>query len=63
MSSKRRTQFDNVGLQHQTHDKYFGCTRFNCQTQELEVTLQDQSLVFSKNGLFNLEIRLRFLPN
>ncbi len=63
LKSKRRTQFNHAGLQHETQYNYFWGTQFNCQTQELEVALKDQSLAFSKNGLFNLETRLCFLPN
>ena len=54
LKSKRRTQFNHAGLQHETQYNYFWGTQFNCQTQELEVALKDQSLAFSKNGLFNL---------
>ena len=61
--SKRRTQLNHAGLQHQTHHKYFGSSRFNCQNQELEVALQDQSLAFLKMDLFKAEIRVCFLPN
>ena len=50
--SKRRTQFNHAGLQHQTHDKYSGNPRFNCQTQKMELTLQGKSLILSKNGVF-----------
>ena len=49
---KRRTQFDYASLQHQTNDKYSGDSKFNCQTQELEVALQDQSLALLKMDLF-----------
>ena len=48
--SKWRTQFNHAGLQHQTHDKYSGNPRFNCQTQKMKLTLQGKNLVFVKNG-------------
>ena len=49
---KRRTQLNYARLQHQTHDKYLRSTRFNIETQELEVTLQDQSLGLPEMDLF-----------
>ena len=50
--SKRRTQFNYVGVQHQTQHQYPWRARFNRQTQVLELTLQEKSLVVVKNDLF-----------
>ena len=59
--SKWRIQFDYDGLQYQTHDKYFGNTRFNCQTQKMELTLQGKNLVFAKNEVFKVKYNSQFL--
>ena len=49
--SQWRTQFNYARVQHQTQYKYTGRTGFNCQTQELEVTLQSQRCFCFKKGL------------
>jgi hypothetical protein len=42
--SKRRTQFDYAGLQHQTCDEYSGSSDINCEIEELEVALQSEGV-------------------
>jgi hypothetical protein len=44
--SKRRTQFNYAGVQHQTQHQYTWRARFDSQTQDLELTLQEKGLVF-----------------
>jgi len=61
--SKWRTQLDYAGVQHQTQYQYPGRSRFDCQTQELEITLQGKSLAFAKNEVHKAAIRLHFLSN
>ena len=56
--SKWRTQFDYVSLQHQTQYQYTGRSRLDCQTPQMEQSLQEKVLVFTKNDLFTAEIRL-----
>ena len=58
--SKRRTQFNHAGVQHQTQHQYPGSSRFDSQTQDLEFTLQEKGLVFTKNDLFKAHSRLLF---
>ena len=53
--SKWRTQFDYAGLQHQTQDKYSGNTRFNCQTQKMEVAQKTKVLLYLKRSYFKLK--------
>jgi hypothetical protein len=43
--------------------QYPGRSRFDCQTQKMELTLQGKSLVFTKNGVFKAEYKVQFLSN
>ena len=55
--SKRRTQFNYARLQYQTQYQYTWRTRFNSETQDLELALQEKGLVFYKNDLFRAVFR------
>ena len=61
--SKRRTQFDHVSLQHQTQHQYPRRTRFNSQTQDMELTLQERELIFIQNDLFKAFFSLNIDEN
>ena len=39
--SKRRTQFDYAGLQHQTIDEYPWCARADIQTASIQASLYE----------------------
>ncbi|MCG9792630.1 hypothetical protein [Flavobacterium algicola] len=61
--SKWRTQFNYVGLQHQTQYQNTERSRFNYQTSKMELTIQGKSLAFAKNDVFKPEYRLPFVSN
>ena len=43
--------------------QYPWCSRFDCQTQKMELTLQGKSLVFTKNDVFKADYTVQFLFN
>jgi hypothetical protein len=43
--------------------QYPGRSRFDCQTQKMELTLQGKSLVFTKNDVFKADYTVQFLFN
>ena len=49
--SKRRTQFNNAGLQHKAQYQYTRSARYDSPTQKMEFTLQKKGH-FNKNELF-----------
>ncbi len=61
--SKRRTQFNYAGVQHQTQYQHTWCDRFDCQTTSLEHPLQEKGLAFYKNDLFKAVFSLDFFWN
>src|SRR5690554_2211509 len=58
--SKRRTQFNYAGLQHQTKHQHPWCSRFNCQTPSLEHTFQEKGLAFYKSALFKADFSFKY---
>ena len=61
--SKWRTQLNHASLQHQTQHQYPWCTRLTCQTQDLELTLQEKVLVLVKKDLFKAIFNSNYLEN